>query len=72
MNILITGVTKGIGYFLAKEFLKRGDKVFGVGRTFESLKEIEKEYKNFIPLNYDVSNIENIDKIFKEIESENE
>lgn len=71
MNILITGVTKGIGYFLAKEFLNRGDKVFGIGRTLENLKDLENEYKNFIPFNYDIINIENIDKIFYYLESKN-
>lgn len=69
MNILITGVTKGIGLALTKEFVRRGDRVFGVARTLARLKDLEKEYpQSFIPLNYDISLEENIDKIFKYLE----
>ena len=69
MNILITGVTKGIGLELTKEFIKRGDKVFGVARTLSRLKDLEKEYpQSFIPLNYDISLEENIHKIFSYLE----
>ena len=69
MNILITGVTKGIGLELTKEFIKRGDKVFGVARTLSRLKDLEKEYpQSFIPLNYDISSEENIHKIFNYLE----
>lgn len=32
MNILITGTSSGIGYGLAKEYLKRGLKVWGISR----------------------------------------
>ena len=69
MNILITGVTKGIGLELTKEFIKRGDRVFGVARTLAKLKDLEKEYpQSFIPLNYDISLEENIHKIFSYLE----
>lgn len=69
MNILITGVTKGIGLALTKEFIRRGNKVFGVARTLAKLKDLEKEYpQSFIPLNYDISLEENIHKIFSYLE----
>ncbi len=69
MNILITGVTKGIGLELTKEFIKRGDKVFGVARTLAMLKDLEKEYpQSFIPLNYDISLEAYIHKIFSYLE----
>lgn len=69
MNILITGVTKGIGLELTKKFIERGDKVFGVARTLARLKNLEKEYpQSFIPLNYDISLEENINKIFNYLE----
>ena len=72
MNILITGVTKGIGLELTKEFIRRGDKVFGVARTLARLKDLEKEYpQSFIPLNYDISLEENIHKIFGYLEENN-
>ena len=33
MNILITGVSKGLGYIVAKNCIKKGWKVFGVSRS---------------------------------------
>lgn len=72
MNILITGVTSGIGLELTKKFIKRGDKVFGVARTLAKLKDLEKIYPNsFTPLNYDISLEENINKIFGYLEENN-
>lgn len=37
-NVLITGSTKGIGYALAKEFLKAGDNVIICSRSAERVK----------------------------------
>ena len=39
MNVLITGATRGIGYHLALNFLKRGYKVFGIGRNWNNFDE---------------------------------
>ena len=33
MNVLITGISKGLGLALAKEYHKRGDNVLGVSRS---------------------------------------
>ncbi len=33
MNIFITGISKGLGLALAKEYANRGDTVFGISRT---------------------------------------
>lgn len=40
-NIVITGVTKGIGLELAKTFLEKGDRVFGIARSIEIPEEFE-------------------------------
>lgn len=72
MNILITGVSKGIGLELTKEFIKRGDKVFGVARSLDKLKHLESCYpNNFIPLNFDISIEKNIDNIFEYLRTNN-
>ncbi|XP_057453370.1 chlorophyll(ide) b reductase NOL, chloroplastic isoform X3 [Lotus japonicus] len=43
-NVLITGSTKGIGYALAKEFLKAGDNVLICSRSYE---RVETTVQNF-------------------------
>lgn len=56
MNVLITGATRGIGYNMALEFIKRGCTVFGVGRDGERLSEISKKSDGkFIPIRCDIS-----------------
>jgi benzil reductase ((S)-benzoin forming) len=56
MKVLITGINRGIGAGLVKEYLDRGDEVYGIGRSnpFD------------IPFyKIDVTNIENLYKAFK-------
>lgn len=40
MNVIITGASRGIGFELAKRFLKEGDTVFCLTRNLEPLKSI--------------------------------
>jgi benzil reductase ((S)-benzoin forming) len=56
MKVLITGISRGIGAGLVKEYLDRGDEVYGIGRS-----------SSFdIPFyKIDVTNIENLYKAFK-------
>jgi benzil reductase ((S)-benzoin forming) len=56
MKVLITGINRGIGAGLVKEYLSRGDEVYGIGRScpFD------------IPFyKIDLTNIENLYKVFK-------
>jgi benzil reductase ((S)-benzoin forming) len=56
MKVLITGISRGIGAGLVKEYLSRGDEVYGIGRSnpFD------------IPFyKIDLTNIENLYKAFK-------
>jgi len=60
MNVLVTGVSSGLGYELAKQFIKNGDKVYGTSRRkvdlelnhlqcdFSNLEELEVNFKNFL------------------------
>ncbi|PKA59765.1 Chlorophyll(ide) b reductase NOL, chloroplastic [Apostasia shenzhenica] len=44
-NVLITGSTKGIGYALAKEFLKAGDNVLICSRLAQRVESAVKNLK---------------------------
>ncbi|MDP0488198.1 MAG: SDR family NAD(P)-dependent oxidoreductase [Fusobacterium sp. JB021] len=68
MNVIITGVTRGIGYNIALEFIKRGDKVIGISRTGKELEKIRENFPlNFIPIKSDITNEEEIDNIYKKL-----
>lgn len=65
MDILITGATKGIGYYLSLEFMKRGHRVFGVGRDSERLSYLEQSFSNkFVPIKCDISQESEREKLF--------
>lgn len=69
MNILITGVSRGVGLEMSKLFLENGHTVYGLSRTeSEELKALEKQYpeKLFFKI-FDLSNPENIkQEVFKD------
>jgi 3-oxoacyl-[acyl-carrier protein] reductase len=45
MNVLITGVSRGVGLEISKLFLENGHTVYGISRTeSEELKALEKQY----------------------------
>lgn len=60
-SILITGTSTGIGLACAQVFIKAGYRVFGSVRKEEDAQRVSKELgQNFIPLLFDVTNIEQI------------
>ncbi|MCH2043177.1 MAG: SDR family oxidoreductase [Saprospiraceae bacterium] len=60
-SILITGTSTGIGLACAQVFTKAGYRVFGSIRKEEDAQRVSKELgKNFIPLLFDVTNLEQI------------
>ncbi|RXP45411.1 SDR family oxidoreductase [Lutibacter sp. HS1-25] len=65
MNILLTGVSKGLGLYIAMELLDKGHVVYGLSRTnTEELKALKKVHtKNLNLLQYDLSDYDNIQKV---------
>ena len=58
MNILVTGVTAGFGRAIAELLISKGHTVIGTGRRQEKLDELQTQLgDNFIPLNFDVSDL---------------
>ncbi len=68
-NILITGVSSGIGLHTAKLFIEKGYFVLGSVRKKEDANRLKKELgDNFHPLVFDVCNQDEIDQAVKECE----
>ncbi|RVU82402.1 SDR family NAD(P)-dependent oxidoreductase [Leucothrix sargassi] len=58
MNILVTGVTAGFGKAIAELLISKGHTVIGTGRRQEKLDALKSQLgDNFIPLNFDVSDL---------------
>jgi 3-oxoacyl-[acyl-carrier protein] reductase len=68
MNILITGVSKGLGLTTVQYLLAEGYSIYGISRTTNAdLDKLKQDYPNhFFHLSYDLANVEDINKsIFK-------
>ena len=69
MNILLTGISKGLGLSTAKVLLKKGHIIYGLSRsTTSELKDLKSKYSNTLHLlQYDLQDSDKIrKKIFKE------
>ncbi|MCX7953950.1 MAG: SDR family oxidoreductase [Bacteroidales bacterium] len=68
MNVLLTGVSKGLGLIILKELLKNNHKVFGISRTktVELEKLVEQYSEQFVWIEYDLGNYYDIkSQLFK-------
>jgi 3-oxoacyl-[acyl-carrier protein] reductase len=61
-NILITGVSRGLGYITAKNLLDVGYNVYGIGRTINNKLN---EYPNFKHIEIDLENCNELEAILK-------
>jgi len=69
-NVLITGVSSGIGNITAQKFLNEGYRVFGSVRHIKDAKKLIAEYNDrFIPLVFDVRNEKEIEEARKLVET---
>ena len=66
-SVLVTGASGGIGRAVSQVLLRRGLRVFGVGRDF-STEPIESDH--FIPIIYDLKNTQGLASLVKEIKSQ--
>ena len=69
MNILITGISRGLGFEIAKLFLTKGYQVYGIcTKTNPSLEKLQIEYKDSLSIKYfNLSNVNDIkSQIFKD------
>lgn len=63
---LVTGATAGFGLATCKTLIQAGYKVIGTGRRSERLAHLQAELgENFLPLAFDVSDIEQTEKALK-------
>ncbi|MEG0518322.1 MAG: SDR family oxidoreductase [Bacteroidales bacterium] len=68
MNILVTGVSKGVGLEICKSLIQKGHTVYGISRTYtKELEELKRQYEDrFFHKIFDLSNVSDIHvKIFK-------
>ncbi len=67
---VVTGGSSGIGLATAKRFVEEGAYVFIVGRRQEALDAAVKEIgKNVKAVSADVSNLDDLDRLYKEVAS---
>ena len=67
-NILITGVSTGIGLALTEAFTKKGYHVFGTVRTEKRALELKEQFKDaFTPMVLDIVHQESIDKALEQV-----
>ena len=67
--ILVTGASSGIGRATVEKLLSEGARVVGIARREDKLKEIAKISENFYYEVFDVSNIEDIAHLVKNMVS---
>ena len=67
-SIVITGVSTGIGYGAAGEFVRRGYRVFGSVRKREDAERLGAEFgPNFVPLVFDVTDPDAVRRAVDEV-----
>jgi NAD(P)-dependent dehydrogenase (short-subunit alcohol dehydrogenase family) len=73
MNIILTGATSGIGFETLKQLVENNHTVFAVGRDFFKIDSYIENNKNKIKKHvFDLSNVQDIEKLFSNFELVNE
>jgi uncharacterized oxidoreductase len=66
-TILITGGAGGIGYEMAKEFIKNRNTVIITGRNEQKLKKVKNELNGVITIKSDVSNPDDVKALYEHV-----
>ncbi|HEX9503304.1 MAG TPA: SDR family NAD(P)-dependent oxidoreductase, partial [Patescibacteria group bacterium] len=66
-TILITGGTSGIGYEMAKEFIKNGNTVIVTGRNEQKLQKVKNELNGVVTIKSDVSNPDDVKALYEHV-----
>ncbi len=69
-TILITGGSSGIGFEMAKEFLKRNNKVIVTGRNAEKLQKVKEKLVGVHVIKSDISNPNDIKDLFERVKKD--
>jgi len=68
VNILITGVTSGIGRALTREYIENGHRVIGIARRGEILRKLKEEYQDsFDYICWDISKTSELDALIDRV-----
>ena len=67
-RFLVTGATSGIGLAICRKISDFGGSVIGIGRNIEKLNFLSNQLENFIGLEYDLSDLENLDYLIKKFD----
>jgi len=66
-TILITGGTSGIGYEMAKEFIKNKNTVIVTGRNEEKFQKVKNDLKGVVTIKSDVSNPDDVKALYEHV-----
>lgn len=69
-TILITGGSSGIGFEMAKELVKKNNKVIVTGRNEKRLQKVKDELAGVVAIKSDVSNPDDIKKLYEQVAKE--
>jgi len=69
-TILITGGTSGIGYEMAKEFIKQKNTVIITGRNEQKLQKAKKELDGVVTIKNDISNPDDVKALYEQMVKE--